>query len=94
MVSGWGKLVVLVLKLERCIGSSVETFKMYVCTCRIRQNHIQLQSKSEEYLAAIILNRWLFVCASKKNLSFQTCGFTSYVNYLSEQRSNSKDDCF
>lgn len=66
MVCGGGSIV-LVLILKLC--------PQYVCTCRIRQNPVQLQSKSEDYLSAIILNRLLFqymslcVCALPKNSS-------------------------
>lgn len=36
-----------------------------------------------------------FLCVCfQKQLFFQTCGLTSYVNYLSEQRLYLKDDCF
>lgn len=65
--------------LRTCVPAASDTI---IFSCRVK------------YLTAIILHR-VFMCAipNKKNF-FQTCGFTSHVNYLSEQRSNSKADCF
>lgn len=92
--------------VESCVEYFIDTnmnhFQMVpstrcICTCRIRWNHVQLlKTVNQKIILQLLSSICPFLCVRflKKELFFQTCGFTSYLNYLCEQRLNSTGHWF